>query len=297
MIDLRDQSSKLFLSLCIFWQTLVNLINFPLHIRFLCFSSSSCASCSPLAPSTFHWPTPGDSLASNHRCQDQFSFPNPVLVLMSVGEPDQQWTPANGQTYSQLWFTIIFCLKLYLCCSIFQTWQLVLLQSISCTLLESEGSSFLPVMAVFGVGLPSILIFSSYAAIYCKSVPFWVGGDCWVTMHGIDWWKIVVKAEFFSKTWQEAFFRVRATGRQTRQAARAGDSDLGIELPNIIDHLFPHHLFHTQCLQHYHHPLTFRRWRLQCCWSDKAAREKPHHNLLHHLRCLYHLLRTLVWAF
>ena len=68
---------------------------------------------------------------------------------------------------------------------------------------------------------------------------WWLLGD-----NGIDWWKMVVKADFFSKTWQEAFFRVRATGRQTRQAARAGDSDLGIELPNIIDHLFPHHLFY-----------------------------------------------------
>ena len=39
----------------------------------------------------------------------------------------------------------------------------------------------------------------------------------------------------------------------------------------------------------------FRCWRLQCCWSDKAAWEEPHQNLLNHLRRLYHLLRPLVW--
>jgi len=68
-------------------------------------------------------------------------------------------------------------------------------QSISCTLLESQGSSFLPVMAVFGVGLPSIIIFASYAAIY---------------------------------------YKVRATGRRTREAARAGDSDLGVGNYSVV---------------------------------------------------------------
>lgn len=60
-------------------------------------------------------------------------------------------------------------------------------QSYSCTLMESEGHSFLPMMASLGVGLPTMVILASYTAIYC---------------------------------------RVTTIGRATRAAARANDSDL-----------------------------------------------------------------------
>lgn len=81
-----------------------------------------------------------------------------------------------------------------------------LLQSISCTLLESEGSSFLPVMAVFGVGLPSILIFSSYAAIYCKSgsISIW-------------WWLTILSSRisFTTNIWQSSGNRAANSASST----------------------------------------------------------------------------------
>jgi len=41
-------------------------------------------------------------------------------------------------------------------------------QTFSCTIVESEGETFMPMMASVGIGLPLAIISTSYLAIYCK---------------------------------------------------------------------------------------------------------------------------------